>query len=207
MPRTRSRSSSRASAEFRRAWASSRFACAGSCSTSISMVPRSMPMATSRACAPSCRSRSMRRSSAAEVSTASCRVSVSTLTRSASSASPPSTARVSRKCVVSRRGARRQATARTTAPSRAARKAVPWPETGTKAYQYVSPLWCRCARHSPAPSRNPSTGKYSSRAGSSAVRKPAVMSTGSQRTSRQVCGSRSRAKVRVQGAAPSGGGR
>ena len=36
---------------------------------------------------------------------------------------------------------------------------------------------------------------------------PAVMSTGSHRRSRQVAGSRSIAKVRVQGSAPSGIGR
>ena len=47
-------------------------------------APRFMPSATSRACAPSCRSRSIRRSSAAWVSTVSARDSVSCSTRSAS---------------------------------------------------------------------------------------------------------------------------
>ncbi len=47
--------------------------------------PRSIASATSRACAPSCRSRSMRRSSAAAASTAPARVRSSSSTRSSSS--------------------------------------------------------------------------------------------------------------------------
>ena len=82
MPRTRSRSSVSASAEDCAGLRQQLPRLAGSFSISASIVPRFMPMATSRACAPSCRSRSMRRSSAAEVSTASCRVSVSRSMRS-----------------------------------------------------------------------------------------------------------------------------
>ena len=52
---------------------------AGSVSISSSARPRLMPSETSRACAPSCRSRSMRRSSAAGVSTVSARDSDSAL--------------------------------------------------------------------------------------------------------------------------------
>ena len=65
MPRTRSRSSARAVAAASRASASSACAASGSLSSSSLGQPSFMPIATSRACAPSCRSRSIRRSSAA----------------------------------------------------------------------------------------------------------------------------------------------
>ena len=61
-------------------------AAAGSVSSSRSIAPRLMPTATSRACAPSCRSRSMRRSSPAEAVLASARVWVSCSTRCARTA-------------------------------------------------------------------------------------------------------------------------
>ncbi len=84
MPRTRSRSSDSAVLDDVRASASSARAWSGSVSSCSSAIARLMPSATSRACAPSCRSRSMRRSSAACASTVSVRVSVRCSTRWAS---------------------------------------------------------------------------------------------------------------------------
>ena len=75
MPRARSRSSASASRAPRRASASSCCAAAGSDSNFCSARPRLMPSATRRACAPSCRSRSIRRSSVSCWSTAPARSS------------------------------------------------------------------------------------------------------------------------------------
>ena len=87
MPRTRSRSSASAapldSPAPRPAAPRPR---PGRASSSSSARPMVMPSATSRACAPSCRSRSMRRSSAAWASTASARVAVSSVDPGASRA-------------------------------------------------------------------------------------------------------------------------
>ena len=74
MPRTRSRSSARALTEASRASTSSARAAAGLSSMICPAASSVMPIATSRACAPSCRSRSIRRISAAPVSMASARV-------------------------------------------------------------------------------------------------------------------------------------
>ncbi|REK73547.1 hypothetical protein DX116_08390 [Aeromicrobium endophyticum] len=73
MPRTTDRRSPRADVVTSRASVSRRAAASGSFSSSSAASPRFMPSATSRACAPSCRSRSMRRSSAAEWSIDSAR--------------------------------------------------------------------------------------------------------------------------------------
>ena len=81
MPRTTERSSARAVSVVSRASPTSLRAPSGSRSNISSAIPRLSDSATSRACAPSCRSRSSRRSSAAEWSTASARVSVSCSTR------------------------------------------------------------------------------------------------------------------------------
>ena len=88
MPRTRARSSARALTEESRASASSARAASGLVSMICPAASRVMPMATSRACAPSCRSRSIRRISAAPVSRASLRVCDRWRTRRASSAWP-----------------------------------------------------------------------------------------------------------------------
>ena len=75
IPRTRSRSSVRALADASRASSSSARAASGLSSITCSAALSVMPIATSRACAPSCRSRSIRRISAAPVSTTSARLS------------------------------------------------------------------------------------------------------------------------------------
>jgi hypothetical protein len=74
MPRMTRRSSVSVSEDASRALASSALAAAGSWSTSCSTAPSVMPMATSRACVPSCRSRSILRISAAWESVARLRV-------------------------------------------------------------------------------------------------------------------------------------
>src|SRR6266496_1026535 len=84
IPRTSPRSSASAWLLTARACASSSFALSGSSSTASSAIPRFMPSATRRAWAPSCRSRSIRRISAACVSTVSARDSASCRTRLAS---------------------------------------------------------------------------------------------------------------------------
>ena len=81
MPRTRARSSARARAEFSLDSATRAMAASGSVLISPSVARSEMPSAIRRACAPSCRSRSTRRSSAAALSTASTRVTVSRRTR------------------------------------------------------------------------------------------------------------------------------
>ena len=83
MPRTSARSSDSAWPLDSRASASSVSARSGFSLTICSAKPMFMPRATSRACAPSCRSRSIRRSSAADASTASQRDSVSSPTLAA----------------------------------------------------------------------------------------------------------------------------
>jgi len=90
MSRARSRSSWRA--VFTSPWASStmRAAACGSSRSFSFASPRSMARPTSRACAPSCRSRSMRRRSAAAVSTTTPRSDSSSTTRSDSSDGPSS---------------------------------------------------------------------------------------------------------------------
>src|SRR4051794_5729103 len=94
IPRARSRSSASACLASSRAFSTSSRAPSGARSKRSSAMPRSRASATSRACAPSWRSRSMRSSSAAAASTAPARVSVSTPTRSSSSsASEPSSSR------------------------------------------------------------------------------------------------------------------
>src|SRR6185503_1060097 len=94
MPRARSRSSASASLASSRAFSTSSRAPSGSRSKRSSAMPRSIASAMSRACAPSCRSRSIRSSSAAAASTAPARVSVRTSTRSdSSSVSAPSRSR------------------------------------------------------------------------------------------------------------------
>ena len=85
IPRTRARSSTSALAEFSRDSAASATAASGLVLISRSMDRSEIPSATIRACAPSCRSRSILRSSAAAVSTASTRVTVSRRTRASSS--------------------------------------------------------------------------------------------------------------------------
>ena len=85
IPATRPRSSASARAEFSRAAATRATAASGSVLISPSVARREMPSAISRAWAPSCRSRSTRRSSAAAVPTASTRVAVSRRTRLTSS--------------------------------------------------------------------------------------------------------------------------
>ncbi len=70
MPRARSRSSASARLASSRASPTSSRALSGSRSKRSSAMPRSIASATSRACAPSCRSRSIRCSSAAATSTA-----------------------------------------------------------------------------------------------------------------------------------------
>ena len=82
MPRTRPRSSVNAAPDVCRASASSCRACSGSRLRSCSANPRLMPSATNLAWAPSCRSRSIRRISAADTSTTSARDSANTATRS-----------------------------------------------------------------------------------------------------------------------------
>ena len=84
MPRARSRSSESARLASRRASPSSSRALSGSRSKRSSAIPRSIASATRRACAPSCRSRSILCSSAVAASTAPARVSVSRSTRAAS---------------------------------------------------------------------------------------------------------------------------
>ena len=84
MPRARSRSSPIASRASPRAFSTSSRAPSGSRSKRSSAMPRSSASATRRACAPSCRSRSMRCSSAAAASTAPARVWARTSTRSSS---------------------------------------------------------------------------------------------------------------------------
>ena len=74
MPRARSRSSSSASAAPSRASASSVRTASGLVSSCCSAMPRLMPSATSRAWAPSWRSRSIRRSSDSWTSTAPARL-------------------------------------------------------------------------------------------------------------------------------------
>ena len=86
MPRARSRSSLIALEASTRALRTSS-AASGCSSRRSSARPSCMLSATSRACAPSCRSRSIRRSSAAWASSAPRRVRVSTSTRSLSSRS------------------------------------------------------------------------------------------------------------------------
>ena len=86
MPRTSDRSSLSAAEESSFAAASIARAPSGSCSSSRWACVRVMPMVTSRAWAPSCRSRSMRRISASCSSSAVRRVAVSDATRSSSDA-------------------------------------------------------------------------------------------------------------------------
>ena len=86
IPRARSRSSAIAGPASSRAWRTSSATSGWSASLS-SARPSRMLSATSRACAPSCRSRSIRRSSAAWTSSAPRRVRVSSSTRSSSCAS------------------------------------------------------------------------------------------------------------------------
>jgi hypothetical protein len=78
----------------------SAFAAAGSDSITSSAMPRLIAAATRRTCAPSCRSRSMRRSSTAEASTAAVLVAVSSSTRadSAAAAVGSSSAAANRAC-------------------------------------------------------------------------------------------------------------
>lgn len=84
MPRTSRRISCNAVADASLALPSSARAACGSLSSSCSAAPIVMPIATRRAWAPSCRSRSIRRSSAAWESTASVRAASRRLTRWAS---------------------------------------------------------------------------------------------------------------------------
>ncbi len=81
MPRTTERRSAIAALVAARASLTVRRAASGSVSNSSSAMPRLIDTATSRAWVPSCRSRSSRRSSAAEWSTAAARLRVSTSTR------------------------------------------------------------------------------------------------------------------------------
>ena len=84
MPRARSRRSASASTALRCAASISSLTVSLSGSSSFSLaMPRFMASAASRIWAPSCRSRSTRRSAAAESSTASVLVRSSSLTRSA----------------------------------------------------------------------------------------------------------------------------
>ena len=84
MPRTTERRSAIAALVAARASLTVRRAASGSDSNSSSAMPRLIDTATSRAWVPSCRSRSSRRSSAAEWSTASARLRVSASTRCSS---------------------------------------------------------------------------------------------------------------------------
>ena len=105
MPRTSERSSASAVVDETRASAISAAAAAGSWSTSSCARPRFMPRATSCACAPSCRSRSIRRSSAAEWSTVRAREDSSSPIRCCSRAScGPISSRVVAASVRSSRG-------------------------------------------------------------------------------------------------------
>ncbi len=84
MPRTTDRRSPSAAPVVPRASSRSCRAASGSCSIRSETRPRFMPRATRRAWAPSCRSRSIRRSSDAEWSTVSARDVVRSATRCAS---------------------------------------------------------------------------------------------------------------------------
>src|SRR5690625_1725151 len=86
IPRTTDRRSPSADVVALRASSSRSAALSGSLRSISSAMPRFMPSATSRACAPSCRSRSIRRSSAAEWSMVSARDSATCATRRSSCA-------------------------------------------------------------------------------------------------------------------------
>ena len=157
MPRARSRRSASASTALRCAASISSRTVALSPSWSSSpsfsrAMPRFMASAASRICAPSCRSRSTRRSAAAESSTASARVRSSSLTRSAMLLGPsrPRTSRASAALIP--RASHAAATTHA-APARAAGKApsqlptriFPPNGTGTTATRgvRVPPWWLR----------------------------------------------------------------
>ena len=137
MPRTRLRSSASAWAEEVRASASRALAATGLSSSSWSAASSAIPMATSLACAPSCRSRSIRRISAALASSESLRVRARWLTRWASSACRvgPSTERANAACQPRDRGAAHTAPAASTRPSGTASHSVSVLVTGRKRNQ------------------------------------------------------------------------
>ena len=88
-----------------------------------------MPTATIRACAPSCRSRSIRRSSATAVSVASLRVLVSPSTRRASACARSASSKSA--VQVGSRRASRQPAATSATPSSPANSPVILPSSGT----------------------------------------------------------------------------
>lgn len=87
-----------------RASANSALAAAGSASMASSAMPRFIVSATSRTCAPSCRSRSTRRSSTAEASTAAALVAVSSSMKVVSAGSSAFSNGADRHCTAASHG-------------------------------------------------------------------------------------------------------
>ncbi len=182
MPCTRSRRSCSARSEAARTSRRRARARPGSLSSRRVASSRVRPRATRRAWAPSCRSRSIRVSSAAWTSWAAARVSVRRATRRVSSTVRGTERRrwVRRACRAVMTGARRRPAAIRASPSSRAASMVAVEVTGTKAYQFPSPS----RRQTKGWTRAPNT-PYSTRASGRAASSPPVH--GSSQAQRRSC--------------------